>query len=272
MCKLPSTVEVIAGLVSAVAGFGGVENAKLIFEDLSEKRYEKNKGLDKLNDGSLLSKASKALDGGDVSEPSGFFGTVGAMLKGLAKNYVGKKAAGFFDPSDPRIMNVQFNPASINISNEMGDSREVKELPVKTDDKKNNDDKKEIVNVVRPVTETFAVTLLMASAEKGDDSVRRRAEVFLEAANKASPVAFAWGNMQVVGCISDLNVEYTMFDSRGEPIRASVELTLQNAWEEKVSSKVIDKAVKTVDKEVAKADKQSESSASAEDKVVGKFK
>ncbi len=79
-----------------------------------------------------------------------------------------------------------------------------------------------------------AVKGIRTAAGKKEYSVQKEVEGFLAAlrSNYTCKIAFCWGAMNYSGVLNKVSSQYTMFNVQGEPIRASVRLSLVCADEE----------------------------------------
>lgn len=79
-----------------------------------------------------------------------------------------------------------------------------------------------------------AVKGIRTAAGKKENSVQKEVEGFLAALRSSytCKIAFYWGTMNYTGVLNKVSAQYTMFNIQGEPIRASVRLSLVCADEE----------------------------------------
>ena len=75
---------------------------------------------------------------------------------------------------------------------------------------------------------------IRTAAGKKENSVQKEVEGFLAALRSSytCKIAFYWGTMNYTGVLNKVSSQYTMFNIQGEPIRASVRLSLVCADEE----------------------------------------
>ena len=269
---MAGSVESIIGVIKAIGDIPKVETGYIQFQNLSEERQQQNLNANTLPPADIKKMAAGVLKtglnvAGSISS-SGAMGILGSALGMAGAKYLEKDKDGFFDPSNPTIMKVQYNPSTISVETEMGDVEKVTAIPSE-DKEKSSDAQHE--SLVRPVNENFRVSLFMAARADNDPSVRIRCETFMNAAALGSGIVFHWGTMNVMGILTEANVDYTMFSPEGEPIEAKVDITIQDSWTEKVVSKEITKAQKEAEKQISKEKKDAEKASSVTEKVTGKF-
>lgn len=169
---------------------------------------------------------------------SGFLGITN-RLKSAASQMAGQALGGILsgleggDSTEKKQYVVQFNPTELQIS------ASGKETRPKTgvDAKRKNIAYGPLgvcVEVTIPLifdkSETDVQTIKKAVKNKSitSASVAPEVENFLKSIKNPDcrNIRFSWGNMMYEGQLSQVNAQYTMFSGQGNPIRASVMLTL----------------------------------------------
>ena len=172
-----------------------------------------------------------------------------AVLKIGKQNKNAKEAAQYYD------MPVQYNPASLSFSSGAGFIGE---------EGIGEEGRNARLSAALPSEITLSVELLFEAAENetaflGDakqrdmeESLGKKRTLRPEEKQKASEskrtvqtqvdgllslvmqvatrqVVFVWGDMSFAGELEDVNARYTMFDPKGNPVRARVELSIRQA-------------------------------------------
>lgn len=141
------------------------------------------------------------------------------------------------DDSEKFVIPVQFNPSQYSISRNMKH---------KKNDGTNKSKQPEHATTVKDEFATLSVSLTLDSATpislaSFSDSERSKVEdselteiVALFAnlmtinyeEHSAFTVMFEWGNLHFVGKISSMNIQYTMFNRNGDPVRAKIDMSI----------------------------------------------
>lgn len=137
--------------------------------------------------------------------------------------------------SDDRFYTVafQFNPAAIRISAYGGGMAPIKSFGAKEGDKDGDEEESGSGQVdYGPVNETVTVSFKVVF-DAGSYTVRPLAEGFLAAVRSSSRrrVIFRWGDkaqggLEYGGFLNHVQCRYTMFDAKGEAVRAEIDLSL----------------------------------------------
>jgi hypothetical protein len=134
-------------------------------------------------------------------------------------------------------MPVQFNPADYSLDHSASYSDSKSLAP-------NNEQEPQFtseINSTLRVKLTFdgftkANTLDPEQAADVNESIvfLRKLITVNENMHRPPTCSFAWGSLEFIGVMKQLNVNYTMFASTGKPIRATADMTIENTDRKKV--------------------------------------
>ena len=211
------------------------QNNNEVLDALGAKNADVIKHYDQLNQ-TLLQKAEESLNGKKVVT----YDTIRALA--LKKNYI--------------ALEVQYNPTTLRMDTSAGKQMEFKgsaqnpelsvyKAPSATiltfdllfDDVNNMDSFMLGDNPLTGLTASNAVNAV-TSILKGDGySVMRQMQGLLSllSIDEARRVIFFWGDMSFHGCVTDVDMQYTMFNKKGHPVRGKVTIAIRQDDEDEIN-------------------------------------
>ena len=249
------TGSLTGNITKAVLCIRKIENANIdqnnneVLDALGAKPEKVIKHYDQLNQ-RLLQKAQASLSGKKVAT----YNDIRALA--MNKNYI--------------ALEVQYNPASLRLDTSAGKQMEFKggsqnpelsvyKAPSATiltmellfDDVNNMDAFMLNDNPLTGMTASNVANSAISILKNLDEgySVMRQMQGLLSLLTiaEAQRVIFFWGDMSFHGCVTDVDMQYTMFNKKGHPVRGKVTLSIRQEDDEELNM-VRDKAY-TYDKE-----------------------
>jgi hypothetical protein len=184
---------------------------------------------------SLLARASNAIGGGATNL------LASAQQTNIA-NKVSDKLGIDNRGYDEGVITVQYNPASIKYSASV-----TSDIDPKIEESLQNASKsmKRMVTMCTGAGEIdFSFTLVFHRRFAGDQSVKQQMELILNmlySRKCTKEVTFSWANMVATGRLISFSGKYDMFETTGNPMSGSMDMTIRLATEPKAINKVIDK-------------------------------
>ena len=116
------------------------------------------------------------------------------------------------------VLYVQYNPAKISFSANVKEKVSTEEERVY-----------KVATLTDSSTLVMNVELLFFSEDEEADDVREKMELFFEMLGYSATnhVSFSWGKFTFSGRASSFSSEYTMFDEKGNPIAAKIDLSIE---------------------------------------------
>ena len=137
--------------------------------------------------------------------------------------------AKFVNSYDRNVILVQFNPSSLSIVSRAIVSQQ-KTQQINSDVAIVNNggiqSRQMSISLIFDSYKEESLGLGIFSRGKGGD-VKSAIDNLEEFMNSYDEVTFIWGKIIFTGCIENISTQYTMFDAGGVPVRAVVELTMQ---------------------------------------------
>jgi hypothetical protein len=190
---------------------GTVEHAVIAFLDCRDRDVQEKENTDKpLSVSSITSKVTSKIKEKANSIAPSITSFVSGMLEGAD---MGK---------DVKKYEVQFNPESLKITAIVNDKKSVTSL---------EENKEKVQYSSNEAAYSLSVQLIFDESNaiiQTEGNVQKEAEGFISAISSENTRAmvFMWGNVNYEGILDNVEVTYTMFDSKGIPIRANMNLTM----------------------------------------------
>jgi hypothetical protein len=184
---------------------------------------------------SLLARASNAIGGGATNLIASAQQT---KLANSVTNAFGIENRGY----DEGVITVQYNPASIRYSASVTSDIDPK---IEESIKDASKSMKRMVTMCTGAGEIdFSFTLVFHRRFEGDQSVKQQMELILNmlySRRCTKEVTFSWANMVATGRLISFSGKYDMFETTGNPMSGSMDITIRLATEPKAINKAIDK-------------------------------
>jgi hypothetical protein len=142
---------------------------------------------------------------------------------------------------DEGVIQVQYNPSSIRYS-----ARSSGDIPPKyekTYKSANSSQQRLLKSLVGSGEIDFSFTLVFHRKYVGDQSVRQQMELILNmlySRTSTKEVTFVWANMVATGRLISFSGKYDMFETTGNPMSGSMDMTIRLATEPNAIVKTID--------------------------------
>lgn len=140
--------------------------------------------------------------------------------------------AKFINSINNKEINVQFNPSSLTITaSALISEQKTKQL--------NSDSA--IINIGGIQSRQLNISLVFDTYENdnvltpifgrsgGEESVKTVIDNFENFMNSSAEILFVWGQIMFSGYINNISVKYEMFTSQGVPIRATVDVNMEES-------------------------------------------
>jgi hypothetical protein len=190
---------------------GTVEHAVIAILDCRDRKVEEKESTSNpLTVSSITSKVTSKIKEKANSIAPNVTSFVSGMLEGAD---MGK---------DVKKYEVQFNPETLKITATVNDKKSVTSL---------EENKEKVDYSSNNAQYTLSVQLIFDESNaiiQTEGTVQKEMEGFISAISSENTRAlvFMWGNMNYEGILDNVEASYTMFDSKGIPIRANMNLTI----------------------------------------------